>query len=137
MNLQEENKISEKTTFTANDRKDFQISKEALPDNEMPFSDFISLVLHKRVAKRLNSNPKLIEKAISNLKNWLNNNPKTEAWIEWKEILENESLEKILEIITAKNDNSQRLRSSSPFAGILSKKERLEVLKICEEKRPF
>ena len=137
MNLQEQvENLTNKSEFTADDRKVFESFKEVLQQSKMPFSDLISFALHRLVAIRLHSNPNLIQKAKANLKKWLNQNPKTDAWLEWKQILENEDLENVLEIITAKTDEGQRLRSSSPFVGIITKEERREIIKICEKARP-
>ena len=39
------------------------------------------------------------------------------------------SLNEVLEILTEDSDDGQRLRQSSPFSGILSQRERLEVFR--------
>lgn len=101
------------------------------------FPDLLSLIVHRLAAERLRSNPQLVEIAKNNLKNWLKKNPSVGAWLEWQEILETESLENILKIITAETDEGQRLRSSSPFAGIIGEEERQRVIKICAEAKPF
>jgi len=101
------------------------------------FSDSISLALHRAVAFRLRSNPHLIRQAETNLQKWLNRNPNTQAWLEWRTILEKESLENILKIITAETDEGQRLRSSSPFAGLVSAKERRAIIEYCEKTKSF
>ena len=73
-----------------------QTKIEHLPININPkstnFSDLVSLALHQLVAVRLRSNPLLIEKAKSNLQNWLETTPNVLAWLEWKTILETERL---------------------------------------------
>jgi hypothetical protein len=46
--------------------------------------------------------------------------------MEWQEILEKPWLT-IAEIMTRMSDDATRLRSSSPFAGILNKKEREQI----------
>lgn len=101
------------------------------------FSDLVSLALHQLVAVRLRSNPLLIEKAKSNLQSWLDKTPNVSAWLEWKAILENKSLEKILEILTAETDEGQRLRSSSPFVGLVTAQERKAIIEYCEKAKPF
>ena len=111
------------------------INRKSSIDKKVPFSDLVAFAFHRVIANRLNSNPKLMEIAKRNLDKWLLTNPKVEAWLEWKRLLENESLEKILEIITLESDESQRLRSSSPFVGIITKDERREIIKICEKER--
>ncbi len=142
MTLQE--KIEELFTesdFDAPDREGFNEFKTVLRVSEIRavenFSDLISLVLHRAVAFRLRSNRNLIHKAETNLQNWLSINPNTQAWLEWRTILENESLENILEIITAETDEGQRLRSSSPFAGLVTAEERREIIEYCEKAESF
>lgn len=101
------------------------------------FNDLVSLALHQLVAVRLRSNPGLIEKAGSNLQKWLTKTPDVQVWLEWKNILETETLEDILRIITSETEEGQRLRSSSPFAGIISNRERKAIIEICEKTKPF
>jgi hypothetical protein len=114
---------------------------EQLPININPkstnFSDLISLALHQLVAVRLRSNPLLIEKAKANLQNWLETTPNITAWLEWKTILETKSLEVILEILTTETDEGQRLRSSSPFVGLVTAQERTAIIEYCEKAKPF
>lgn len=101
------------------------------------FSDLVSLALHQLAAIRLRSNPSLLEKAKLNLYNWLEKTPDVKAWLEWKEILETESLENILKILTAETDEAQRLRSSSPFVGLVTTQERKAIIEYCEKAKPF
>ncbi|MGI9035909.1 MAG: hypothetical protein ACR2GD_07710 [Pyrinomonadaceae bacterium] len=67
----------------------------------------------------------------------MSKNPAISAWLEWKKILETTSLENIIKLITADTDEGQRLRSSSPFAGLLTKKERRMIIEECEKARPL
>lgn len=121
MNLQEQiQSLTNKSEFTADN----------LPD-------LISVALHRVVALRLRANPNLLQKAKTNLQNWLSKNPNVQAWLEWKTILETESLETILEIITAETDEAQRLRSSSPFVGLITAEERRAIIEYCEKAKPF
>ncbi len=142
MTLQEKiEDLFTKTEFDAPDREVFNEFKRGLRTGEIRrtenFSDLISLALHRIVALRLRSNPLLIQKAEKNLQNWLNRNPDIQAWLEWKTILENENLENILKIITAETDEGQRLRSSSPFAGLVTVEERRAIIEHCEKAKSF
>lgn len=110
---------------------------DAVSQNAANFSDLLSLSVHRLAAERLRSEPRLLEKAKANLEKWLNQTPGVAAWLEWKEILENESLENILKIITAETDESQRLRSSSPFVGLITEEERRIIIKYCAKAKPF
>jgi hypothetical protein len=101
------------------------------------FSDLVSLALHQLAALRLRTNPALIETAKSNLQKWLKKTPNVNAWLEWQNILETKSLKKVLEIITAETDEGQRLRSSSPFAGLVTEQERKIIIEYCEKAKPF
>ncbi len=102
------------------------------PDN---FVDLFSLMLHIKVAEKLRSNPnKVLQIARQNLDRWLKNeNP---ALLEWQEILELKTPEEIIKIITRDTDEGQRLRSSSPFAGVLSESERDKIWSECAKIRP-
>lgn len=115
-----------------------QSTSESVPEwlASPQFHDFVSLALHRAVAHRLRSNPRLIQKAKSNLKNWLSGNRAISAWLEWREILETSSIEKVLKIITAETEEGQRLRSSSPFVGLITAEERRQIIKECEKARP-
>ncbi len=110
-------------------------TQSELPSNN--FSDSVSYSLHQLVSVRLRSNPNLMQKAKSNLRNWLHENPTVQSWLEWKTILETESFENVLKIMTAENEEGQRLRSSSPFVGIVTARERKAVIEYCEKAKPF
>lgn len=101
------------------------------------FSDMISLALHQLTAVRLRANPSLVEKAKSNLQAWLEKNPNVSAWLEWKTILETNSLETVLKKMLAETDEGQRLRSSSPFVGLVTPQERNFIIEYCEKAKPF
>ncbi|RLC25697.1 MAG: hypothetical protein DRH21_03650 [Deltaproteobacteria bacterium] len=50
--------------------------------------------------------------------------------IEWEYILDKYSKEQILDILESDSEESTRLRSSSPFTGILSDIERKNIFKL-------
>ncbi len=110
---------------------------EAIARRAANFPDLLSLAVHQIAAERLRRNPQLLSIAKTNLRNWLNSDPTVGAWLEWKEILETESFENILKIITAETDEGQRLRSSSPFAGLIDEEEWQRTIEICAEAKPF
>ena len=98
------------------------------------FIDLFNLMLHRAVAEKLRQNPEnVLQIAQNNLKNWLKSNGF--ALLEWQKILETETLEEIIKIITEDTDEGQRLRSSSPFAGTLSESEREKIWSQCAEIR--
>ena len=99
------------------------------------FLDEFSLRLHQEIAERLRRNSSEILKiARKNLNRWLAAQGDVTALHEWKSLLENSSLENLIVIITETTDESQRLRSSSPFAGVLSNAEREAIWIKCAER---
>lgn len=85
----------------------------------------------------LTEEERIIEKAKSNLKRWLRNNDSSEhgknALLEWQRLLETSAPAEIRKLISEDSDEAQRLRSSSPFTGILSQAERKEIYDRCAE----
>lgn len=107
----------------------------------MNFVDFFSLVLHRVVAEKLRVNEEeVLQTARENLKRWLESESfagsERFALLEWQKILENSTPEEIRKIITQDTDEGQRLRSSSPFVGVLSEAEREKIWSECAEIRP-
>ena len=103
------------------------------------FVDLYSLELHRAVAEKMVLDGEAILRlARSNLDRWLNSEtfasgPERNALLEWKEILDQNSVLEIRGIITAETDEGQRLRSSSPFAGVLTPQERKKTWSECAE----
>ncbi len=79
----------------------------------------------------------VLQIARNNLERWLKSESfagsERFALLEWKSILDNSTAEEIIKIITQDTDEGQRLRSSSPFAGVLSEAEREKVWSECAE----
>lgn len=100
------------------------------------FVDRYSLRLHQAVAQEMLTNENSVLRiARENLDRWLNSSSFARrgrrALLEWKDILEHSEPEQIRRIITADTDEGQRLRSSSPFAGVLTEEERESYLRAC------
>jgi hypothetical protein len=99
------------------------------------FVDLFNLMLHRAVAEKLRKNPDTVLRiARNNLKKWLQNNDS--ALLEWRNILETKTPEEIIKIISQDTDEGQRLRSSSPFAGVLSETERERIWSECAKITP-
>ena len=99
------------------------------------FVDLFNLMLHRAVAEKLRQNSQnVLQIARNNLNRWLKNS--NFALLEWKDILETKTPEEIIRIITEDTDEGQRLRSSSPFAGVLTEEERERIWSECAEIRP-
>jgi hypothetical protein len=92
--------------------------------------DKISLELGRRTAARLRQDPGLLRLAHENLARWsqLNANSPSllRCYSEWHEVL-SKPLEKICQVLDCDTDQSRRLRSNSPFAGVLSAREVWEI----------
>ena len=83
-----------------------------------------SLALHALVARKLASEPHLIEVARQNLARWRAKQADPPDYLdEWEELLAR-PLAQVLERITAMDAEATRLRQSSPFAGVLTADER-------------
>ncbi len=99
------------------------------------FVDLFNLMLHRAVAERLRQDAKtVLQIARNNLNRWLKKNENS-ALLEWRKILETHTPEEIIKIISQDTEEGQRLRSSSPFAGVLSDAERDKIWSECAEIR--
>lgn len=91
-------------------------------------SDERSMALHKQIAKKLRNNPVLWDIPKKNIVKWKKVRKKsTPAFVEWECILSTYTKEQILAILESDSENSIRLRSSSPFTGILTENERKTI----------
>jgi hypothetical protein len=111
----------------------------ASPLGSHAFLDEFALAYHYAVAKRLRAEPKaVLERARQNLDRWTEGDtfgPGDLASLEeWRQILDEEGVGRLIEIMTDPSDEGQRLRSSSPFVGVLSPELRLEILAACEQR---
>jgi len=90
--------------------------------------DARSLAMHCKIAQKISRYPKLLNKAKANLKRWSakSGEPLPQYLNEWQEILEHPWPE-IAEFITRMSEDATRIRSSSPFAGVLTADERNRI----------
>jgi len=90
--------------------------------------DARSLAMHCKITQKILRDPDLLDKARENLERWSakSADPKPQYLHEWQEILKRPWPE-IAEIITSMSEDATRLRSSSPFAGILTADERDQI----------
>jgi len=86
-----------------------------------------SLALHEAVAKKLAEHPELLEVARQNLRQWLAQNPQP-ALLEWQRLLDTLAFDELLELLRCPDERARRLRQSSPFAGVLTHRERQAIL---------
>jgi hypothetical protein len=88
--------------------------------------DQIKLAQHKLIAKKLRENPEpIVALARRNLRRYIARRPApaTYLWREWLALLEQNSIEHIIAVMTAKTQKATEFRQASPFAGALSQEE--------------
>ena len=90
--------------------------------------DIRSLAMHCKIAQKISRDPDLLDKARVNIKRWRAKSVgRPQQYLdEWQAILERPWSE-IAEIITSMSEDATRLRSSSPFAGVLTADEREQI----------
>lgn len=94
-------------------------------------SDERSKALHKEIANKLKRNPDLWSVPKKNIAKWKNNRKTLiPSMIEWEYILAKHSKKQILALLESDSEESTRLRSSSPFTGILSDIERRKIFNL-------
>ena len=84
--------------------------------------------MHCKIVQKVSRDPRLLEKAKTNLSRWCAkiDGPRPRYLQEWQEILA-KPWPAIAEMMTSMSEDATRLRSSSPFAGILTEKERDQI----------
>jgi hypothetical protein len=83
-----------------------------------------NLAMGKLIAEKLRADPSLVGVGIANIQRWNKmHGETTPADLEWLEILHG-PLDTILDVLTSSAENATRLRSSHPFAGVVSLPER-------------
>jgi len=101
------------------------------------FLDKLALAYHRAIAARLLADPEaVLDRARSNLKRWMKVHAGTgtvRALEEWQRLLETRTIPELIAIMTEDSDEGQRLRQSTPFAGVLSEEERKEIFARCEK----
>ena len=93
-----------------------------------PHIDKRSLEMARIVVERIDADPSLVGIACENLERWRQHQGKLGlADREWSAIL-NRPWAEIREILLDDSEEGQRLRSSHPFRGIVSKEERRAII---------
>ncbi len=96
--------------------------------NKQKRSDERSLALHRMIAEKLRHAPNLWQVPQDNISRWKERNGHLPPSIcEWEHILNTKTHEQILALLESESEESVRLRSSSPFTGILSADERAKI----------
>lgn len=89
-----------------------------------------SLLMHRHLADRIEAGDAgPIRKATDNLARWERQHGRLEpAYREWLAILEWPT-DRIVALLREESENATRIRSSSPFAGAIDQRLRLELLR--------
>lgn len=92
-----------------------------------------SLDFHRLIAEKIRQQPDLMDLVRSNLEHTLVESDLAESLKhplrEWLVILQTRSFEEILHVLTENSHEGQRLRSSTPFWGIITQQERREIFR--------
>ena len=85
-----------------------------------PEIDARILKRHRLVVAKIDADPSLIDIAFENLERWMTLRPRRPNGcnVEWMEILRTKRWHEVRELLLEESDEGQRLRSSSPFAGV-------------------
>jgi len=88
------------------------------------------LAMHQLIAEKLKTEPLLLEKVKGNVLKELRRCPDNTKpyFVRWQAIL-NESLDATVEALTSESEQATALRQSSPFHGILTPEERLDIIR--------
>lgn len=102
------------------------------------FLDAFALAYHRVVAERLRTAPdQTLQHARNNLAAWITQGDLSVnallALREWESLLNQPNMAQLMAILTEESDEGQRLRQSTPFAGVLPAEERLRILAECEK----
>ena len=86
-----------------------------------------SLALHQAIAAKLRADPSLMAIAHDNLDRWSRQNGRSQPyWDAWRELLAL-PLDQLLSQMAEESERMTALRQASPFAGILTPRERWAI----------
>jgi hypothetical protein len=113
-------------------------NEQRAPAGSQQAIDQFVLEYHREIAKRLLAAPEVVlAKARGNLERWMSaygsGSPDAGCFEEWWRLLETRTAAELAALITDDSDEGQRLRSSTPFTGLLSPEERKELRARYEE----
>ena len=81
------------------------------------------------LAKKIDADRTLLQVGLDNIERWAKlHGGLPRAHEEWRNLIEGEPWEKLRDMLIEESDEGQRLRSSSPFAGIVTPAERERIL---------
>jgi hypothetical protein len=89
--------------------------------------DARSLAMHRAIAGKLRADPSLLAIAHDNLDRWSKERGRSQPyWDAWREILKR-PLEEVLAHMVEEGERMTALRQASPFAGVLTPRERWAI----------
>ncbi len=104
--------------------------------NRQQLADERSRAFHLKIIEKLQQHPELWRVPEQNLQRWETQmDGLSPALYEWSRILHSCSKEEIVALLQSSSEEADRLRSSSPFTGILSQKERENILSTFTKKQ--
>lgn len=93
-----------------------------------------SLALHAAVAEKLQERPEILDRARARLGEWLTRGGRSAPlWRRWQEILDSPAAE-VAAFLTDRSEEAAWLRKASPFAGVLTARERWRILREVRER---
>lgn len=93
-------------------------------------ADLRSLAIHEALVKKLRENPNLVDVAFANMDRWEKLGVAKDSWFsheKWRRLLKGD-FDVLLSKMVEDSEEMQQLRSCTPFAGILTNKERATVI---------
>lgn len=89
--------------------------------------DEIRRRLHVAIAEKIDADPTLLEVPRQNIQRWARSRGRVDpAYAEWSETLERPWPE-VRHILVSSDQNSTRMRQSTPFVGLLTQEESFEI----------
>jgi hypothetical protein len=95
-----------------------------------------SLAMHRIIARKIVADPELLRRALGNIERWLPGSGRSRPYLEaWREILAR-PLDEIARVIVEEGERMTAMRQNSPFAGVLTPKERWAIYREFKESAP-
>ena len=89
--------------------------------------DARSLAMHRAIAAKLIADPRLLDVARDNIERWSATAGRSQPYLDaWRKLLSSPLLE-LATIIQEDSELMRAMRQTSPFAGVLSPRERWEI----------
>lgn len=92
-----------------------------------------SIAFHGVVAERIAADPELVRRARHRVESWLASNHVVHYAARWSELLDGPR-DRLLERLVADDDDARALRQATPFAGVLSPRERWALWREVKER---